>query len=1479
MADLRLKFFNKKGNPLNFEYIGPTGPTPLDFSFVYKTYFNSSSPGNVLFQQSGSNYTFEFNYSDINYFNILQWAQETDYFLDRGSEVYLEGKVLGGSQFRGKISSVAISPSSITVTIPDNFFFGQNIISEDKSIVFKTSYEKRPGGYFKGNVYFDPVSAGLYENEQIFVVQEIVGPSGGNDYSYPRTLATGATAGKWRTRWVSNNYGSIDVSEIIFTYKIHDNLEGGDGQPLIVSYPNVVYNDIILDPNDFYSGGLLNSPNFTLSQSTALPINVGLNGPEESEEVYERKLIVEDISLGVTGDNVQKILEVNFYGQIIGEDERFKVLAGNLGRAFNYEDSLILRDHDPDEPLPNYNEINQKRKELLLAGEEIFPYIGSYKGLINALRFFGYQDLRIKEYWLNLSFTTEEEILSPVAKNRYASEEIRTQRLTTGSQSYQIKDILDNPNSGKYRMEQTYGPNSEGEYVLDVSSQYTLIPSSTYKKTSLFGLYYDLNKVTGEDDEFGYPVVEDSFQFTQEEVLIKLFALKKKLKEEYLPINARIIDITGEGVYFAVNNARAWTDKLDVIETKSGFYFDFSINPDLAYIEDLRNFNIKPSPLPVQTPSVYFDSYDISVNVQGGTGSALYFSGFPDFGITGPSGPNLPLSVVSGKYYNFTLQTGGFTFYITQNPSLIQEDPVGLTGNGTTSGSSGISWYVSPQQTTPLYYYCSENPSLLNGLINVLPATLSDLGNVINPLDFQQNYTPDQNESLIQSINEFYTLKQEGKIQLLGDGKYDPPSYIDPTTALPYQVPIGTPLVLELEIDRWTWDELNISWTGINLPTFKVGDQVQIKAIPASLTAGITGGTITSVTINNSGLGFSSVPNITVTGGGGVGAVLIPVISGTKITSITISSGGSGYTSSPTLTIDSPSGDFGTIVSANYSSGTYGVLLSSTLLTSTFEAFELYSPNQLYGLMNWDNIDFSNSVEIEWIINKDSTQTGSPYNFEFRGSIVNYYHLAHFIPFVGDFTVTCNIYDGFNARSTKIKNKSLTVQPKRIKLESWANQESSSWTRYREVENYIWDKVFRGWDSYNSIWEYPAEGLDDPKMKSLIPKEILDFAFYGNKAEEGQDVYVKVKTDPVGATASIQLSQTFLTVLEIYSLEITPTQYGFVTISFSSPHGLNTGDYIFISNSIPELSGSWKITVNSPTTFKIKTVLELSWTAVVTDTSPNRLKVDPSLYTAQQVEVTGSGSISIQVGGVTIGSSLALQNLYNTTNSLVSSINNFTTYPDYYASCLDPTASPTEIIIYASDDLGETQNGVPVVVNPTGLLSVPSYDASLQNGVSPIETYEYWSESSEKYPNENLKFWGTKRLNWDIFYNNNWEDGYAHSWFDFEYNNDWLGGFELHNLSPGDLISVSSGILTPPDTKNFNSLEYSSGFYGITGSTIQQISNELNGNSNSYIGNYDYRPIPNDTGSLNSDSPPINIGIQSFAPSASPYPAPPSVPV
>ena len=97
--------------------------------------------------------------------------------------------------------------------------------------------------------------------------------------------------------------------------------------------------------------------------------------------------------------------------------------------------------------------------------------------------------------------------------------------------------------------------------------------------------------------------------------------------------------------------------------------------------------------------------------------------------------------------------------------------------------------------------------------------------------------------------------------------------------------------------------------------------------------------------------------------------------------------------------------------------------------TATFDSSELFATQQEYNMLNWKNIDFSNMVDIEWIVDKSATQNGSPYHFEFSGSIIDFYQLAHFLPYTGEYKIRCNIIDGFNVRSTAIRNKSIVVAP------------------------------------------------------------------------------------------------------------------------------------------------------------------------------------------------------------------------------------------------------------------------------------------------------------------------------------------------------------------------------------------------------------------------------------------------------------------
>lgn len=1388
MANLNLNFYNKSGNPLNFDYIGPTGPTPLDVKSSYIMGSSASTPGYFEWTESNDDYILTFNISDATSTNLYAWCIDVNDFIDKGATVYLNGYIpTANTNFKGKISLVYNIGSTFSLTLPKSNFLGQSIISYDTKVYFETSYENRPGGYFKGNIYFDPISTGLYENEQVFIVQEFITNSG-PEYGLPHTSNIGSTGAKWRTRWYNDNYGDVDVSEIIFTYVIENQLDGGDGQPLIVSYPNILI-PIDSDVTDYYDHGFIVSENVT---SDAIAINVALNSSDDLENVYERKLIVEDITTGTP----QKVIEIDFYGQTIAEDERFKVLLENIGRSFYNSDSIILRDHDPGEPVPNFLEINEKRKELLIAGDDIFPYIGSYKGLINALKFFGYQDMRIKEYWLNLNYKNLR-LESPLQQNQTFLNKIKTQQAANGySQSYNIGDVLDNENSGKYKLTQTYGPDNKGNYVLNVTSENSQLPSKSIKKTSLFGLYYDLNKVTDDTDEYGYPVVVDAFKFTQEEVLIKIFALKERLKRDYLPLNARIIDITGEGVYFMIQNTKSWTDQMIRSDINIGYDFEFFPNPDFGFIEDLRNFNVRPNPNYIQTPSSYNNSYSLDVTFPGGTGSAVSFSGDIPYGITGD---NPILKLEAGKTYTFNVNDPsgyGIDFSITSfsgfpgSPSQWENNvPTGIINNGATGGNS-LEWYIAPETSGIIHYYSNYNPSLLSGTIEIIQSTISDLGNIINPLDSQQIYTPAQNDSLLSAIANFYDLKQNGKILELGDGRFDPPAYTDPVTGKIYNTPVGMPVILELTPDRWEWNELNINWDALLVPTYRPGDRVKVKS----------------------------------------------------------------------------SGIFGTVTTVYYSSGEYDVALDDST-SGTFGENELFSTVQNYTMLNWKNVDFSNMMEIEWILNKSATQPGTPYHFEFRGSIVDYYKLAHFLPYTGEYQVICNTYDAFNAKTSVIKNASIFVDPKTVDIDSW--------TRYREVENYLWENVDREWKEYDSMWEYPAEGSTIDEVKKTIPSEILDFATYGNKADDGQDLYVRTTEPSVGAYGDITITQITLNVSSIESFEISGIsgQYGYSVITTTLPHDLNDDDYVTITGSISQINGRWPATIIDSYSFNIPITLEFSWSGVLLQTtSPKKLYVDTSIYNSQKV--LGGGSLSIYVNNRLIGYSQTGDSLYNTANEITSSVNSLRTYPDYFASCENPQADPVTITIYAPSELGADQNGIELRAEESGSIDLLSITPALTGGVNPIDYYVYWEEEMENYPNPNLKYWGTKRLNWEIFNESTWDDGYAHSWYDYEFNNDWLGGYELHSLLRFDNLSISTGNETYPFPETLV-------FYGVTGPfnnqlTLSSAAEQLN-NGDPNITNFYYRVIPDDAGSLLTTTGPINVDIANIGLVNGPHYPPPSL--
>jgi hypothetical protein len=262
-------------------------------------------------------------------------------------------------------------------------------------------------------------------------------------------------------------------------------------------YPTITKSQILdvefLAPTDpdfeLYENEWLRKLNANQIEKRPLQINYGVQS--EVGGVYVGTIEIVDVTFTYSDQIIySSIVEC----EVEPEDERFGLLLENIGADINQEEELILRDSDINEDNTNYILLNQKRKEMLLQAEQIWPYVGSYKGLVNIINWFGYYDIRIKEYFLNVN-------KEDVYYNKYRQVQIPFQLAEKGIQPESIN----------------------------------LVPSNYYRKTNLFGLFYDIVKDSGEYDEFGIPVTEDAFAFTNEEVLIKLFALKNFLKQKFLP--------------------------------------------------------------------------------------------------------------------------------------------------------------------------------------------------------------------------------------------------------------------------------------------------------------------------------------------------------------------------------------------------------------------------------------------------------------------------------------------------------------------------------------------------------------------------------------------------------------------------------------------------------------------------------------------------------------------------------------------------------------------------------------------------------------------------------------------------------------------------------------------------------------------------------------------------------------------------------
>jgi hypothetical protein len=186
------------------------------------------------------------------------------------------------------------------------------------------------------------------------------------------------------------------------------------------------------------------------------------------------------------------------YGQTEVEDVRFEIELSNVGKNIGSNEVFIFKKYDINEGGIDWTYLNKKRKEMLMMKHLIYPYIGAYKSIINAINYFGYNDLELNEYYRNI--------------DEKSANYLQLFKV-------EIPDIFDNTVEGW----------TSNDFI-----KHTL-PNPKYQETNLFNLTYNITDKEG----------NNVLLYSIDEVIIKLQGLKYWLQKNIIPLTHKILDITG----------------------------------------------------------------------------------------------------------------------------------------------------------------------------------------------------------------------------------------------------------------------------------------------------------------------------------------------------------------------------------------------------------------------------------------------------------------------------------------------------------------------------------------------------------------------------------------------------------------------------------------------------------------------------------------------------------------------------------------------------------------------------------------------------------------------------------------------------------------------------------------------------------------------------------------------------------------------
>lgn len=378
--------------------------------------------------------------------------------------------------------------TNASINTLDVSIFGSNISNPNTKsisglIIDLSTNFVYPSVTYASAIFLEPVATGLVETETLYILEKIAP----NLYQRPYDAVN-----------------SILVMEFI----------GDDDQ--------ISFFDVDENSNEITWTDSLAFDTSTLAPDTPIQVNVGFKA--DNEGVYERILRIYHL----VGTTLYTIAEIVVNAEAVGEDERFRTLITNFGLPDPTGMKQIFKETDINEDLPDWKFLNYKSKHIILEYDKIMPFVGTYKGLINAIKWLGYDDIYIREWFLNVKENKKLSLIVP----------------------YEAKDRT--------------------QTILMFSPE----QRKTLKKLNQLSLNYCITEETGTLDVYGTPETKDCYSYNLQEVFIKLLGLKDWLEKNIIGVNCRITDITGEGIYFErIQNLIYETDNIG---------FNYSIDQTLT---------------------------------------------------------------------------------------------------------------------------------------------------------------------------------------------------------------------------------------------------------------------------------------------------------------------------------------------------------------------------------------------------------------------------------------------------------------------------------------------------------------------------------------------------------------------------------------------------------------------------------------------------------------------------------------------------------------------------------------------------------------------------------------------------------------------------------------------------------------------------------------------------------------------------------